>query len=88
MNLKSDTHLLENWMSLSSVSLIQILFLFQLSHLEKNSMNAFDIFYTLYSLMTRNMVNGLLIFTQFGLGCVYVVFIASNVKEVTKKADL
>lgn len=30
----------------------------------------------------RNVVNGFLIFTQFGFCCVYVVFIASNVKEV------
>ncbi|KAK3795169.1 hypothetical protein RRG08_028368 [Elysia crispata] len=35
-----------------------------------------------YSQLGRNIVNGFLIFTQFGFCCVYIVFIASNVKEV------
>ncbi|GFS11987.1 proton-coupled amino acid transporter 2-like [Elysia marginata] len=35
-----------------------------------------------YAKIGRNVVNGFLIFTQFGFCCVYVVFIATNVKEV------
>ncbi|RUS84223.1 hypothetical protein EGW08_008027 [Elysia chlorotica] len=35
-----------------------------------------------YSRLGKNIVNGFLIFTQFGFCCVYIVFIASNIKEV------
>ncbi|XP_059150879.1 proton-coupled amino acid transporter 2-like [Physella acuta] len=35
----------------------------------------------------RNTVNGFLIFTQFGFCCVYIVFVAANIKEVIVAFD-